>query len=256
MAYNLIIDQGNSRAKVAVFSGHEPVQHWQFTHLTADDIDNIAKRYLIEAAIYCSVATYGEEVIVALRKIASRVYELTSMLPLPIAIDYSTPVTLGRDRIAAAAGAAALYPGRKILVVDAGTAITYDLVSADGHFVGGSIAPGLWMRGQSLHKLTKRLPEVDTENQPENLTVWGDSTQSAIRNGVMRGVAAEVIYHAEMAGDNTLTLLTGGDAPTIAVLVSPETSQPAGPRLKSELAVEPDLVSKGLNSILLYNEAD
>ncbi len=256
MAYNLIIDQGNSRAKVAVFSGNELVKQWHFSHLTADDIDSIAKRYPIEAAMYCSVATYGEEIIVAMRKIARRVYELTSMLPLPIAIDYSTPVTLGRDRIAAAAGAAAIYPGRKVLVIDAGTAITYDLVSADGHFIGGSIAPGLWMRGHSLHKLTKRLPEVDTETNPENLTVWADSTQSAIRNGVMRGVAAEVIYHAAMAGDDTLTLLTGGDAPTIAAIVSPETSLPAGPKLMSELIVDSDLVSKGLNSILLYNEAD
>lgn len=256
MAYNLIIDQGNSRAKVAVFRQRELIEQWHFNPLTAADIDLIARRYPVESAIYCSVACHGEEIIVAMRKTAKRVYELTSMLPLPITLDYATPVTLGRDRIAAAAGAASLYPGKKVLVVDAGTAVTYDLVSADGHFVGGSIAPGLWMRTRSLHMLTKRLPEVDAENNPEQLPVWADSTTDAIRNGVMRGVAAEIIYHARMAGSDAITVLTGGDATTIARIIDPESKLPEGPKISSEFIVDPDIVTKGLNSILLYNEPD
>ncbi|WP_290053157.1 type III pantothenate kinase, partial [uncultured Muribaculum sp.] len=181
MAYNLIIDQGNSRAKVAIFDKWQIVKQWQFYQLTTSDIDTITRSYPIEAAIYCSVATYGEEIIVSLRKTAKRVYELTSMLPLPITVDYATPATLGRDRIAAAAGAAALFPGQKVLVVDAGTAVTYDLVTQNAHFAGGSIAPGLWMRSHSLHTMTKRLPEVDAENNPENLPLWATSTTDAIR---------------------------------------------------------------------------
>lgn len=256
MAYNLIIDQGNSRAKVAVFRQRELIEQWYFNPLTAADIDLIARRYPVESAIYCSVACHGEEIIVALRKTANRVYELTSMLPLPIKLDYSTPVTLGRDRIAAAAGAADLYPGRKVLVVDAGTAVTYDLLSPDSHFIGGSIAPGLWMRARSLHMLTKRLPEVDAENNPQQLPRWADTTTDAIRNGVMRGVAAEIIYHAAMAGDDVITVLTGGDASTIARIIDPESDLPTGPKLNSEFIVDPDIVTKGLNSILLYNEPD
>lgn len=256
MAYNLIIDQGNSRAKVAVFRQRELIEQWYFNQLAAADIDLIARRYPVESAIYCSVACHGEEIIVALRKTAKRVYELTSMLPLPIKLDYSTPVTLGRDRIAAAAGAAGLYPGRKVLVVDAGTAVTYDLLSPDSHFIGGSIAPGLWMRARSLHLLTKRLPEVDAENNPQQLPRWADTTTDAIRNGVMRGVAAEIIYHAAMAGDDVITVLTGGDASTIARIIDPESDLPTGPKLNSEFIVDPDIVTKGLNSILLYNEPD
>lgn len=254
MAYNLIIDQGNSRAKVAVFQQRELVEQWCFSPLTAADLTNVALRYPIEAAIYCSVASYGEEAVVALRKIARRVYELTSLLPLPITVGYATPASLGRDRIAAAAGAATVFPGRKVLIVDAGTAVTYDLVTADAHFVGGSIAPGLWMRARALHMLTKRLPEVDAESNPETLPVWADNTTDAIKNGVMRGVAAEIIYNAQMAGDDTLTLLTGGDACTLSHIIDPAADTPHGPKLNSEFIVDPDIVTKGLNSILLYNE--
>lgn len=256
MAYNLIIDQGNSRAKVAIFDKWQIVKQWQFNQLTTSDIDTITRSYPIEAAIYCSVATYGEEIIVSLRKTAKRVYELTSMLPLPITVDYATPATLGRDRIAAAAGAAALFPGQKVLVVDAGTAVTYDLVTQNAHFAGGSIAPGLWMRSHSLHTMTKRLPEVDAENNPENLPLWATSTTDAIRNGVMRGIAAEIIYHAEMAGSDTFVIITGGDADTISKIIDTTSESPSGPRLKTGFEVDPDLVTKGLNSILLYNEPD
>lgn len=254
MAYNLIIDQGNSRAKVAVFGNGQIVGQWLFDKLAAADIDTIARNYTIEAAIYCSVASYGEEIIVSLRKTAKRVYELTSLLPLPITVGYTTPATLGRDRIAAAAGAAAVYPGRKVLVVDAGTAVTYDLVTPDACFAGGSIAPGLWMRAQALHTMTRRLPEVDAENAPETLPLWADSTTDAIRNGVMRGIAAEIIYHAQMAGPDTFTVLTGGDADIIGRIIDPATDSPDGPRLKTPFTIDHDLVTKGLNSILLYNE--
>ena len=254
MACNLIIDQGNSRAKVAVFDKRQIVSQWQFNRLTSSDIETIARSYTIEAAIYCSVATYGEEIIVSLRKTAKRVYELTSLLPLPITVDYSTPATLGRDRIAAAAGAAALFPGQKVLVVDAGTAVTYDLVTQDARFAGGSIAPGLWMRAHALHTMTKRLPEVDAENAPEKLPVWADSTTEAIRNGVMRGIAAEIIYHAQLAGADTFTVITGGDADTVGKIIDPASDLPTGPRLETGFTIDHDLVTKGLNSILLYNE--
>ncbi|MCM1021721.1 MAG: type III pantothenate kinase [Muribaculum sp.] len=256
MAYNLIIDQGNSRAKVAVFQQREMVEQFYFNQLTAVDVTAIARRYPLTAAIYCSVANYGEEIMVALRKIATRVYELTSMLPLPISVGYATPASLGRDRMAAAAGAVAIFPGRKVLVVDAGTAVTYDMITAEGHFIGGSIAPGLWMRARALNTMTKRLPEVEAETNPDNLPMWADSTIQAIRNGVMRGVASEIIYHAEMAGPDTITILTGGDAHVLSRIIDPNAELPLGPKLKTEFIVDPDIVTKGLNSILLYNEPD
>lgn len=136
MGYNLVIDQGNSTAKIALFEGDRIVEFHRHERLLPGHLDEIKGDRHIDAAIYCSVTHHGEDIVVSLRAIADKVYELTSMLPLPLAIGYTTPTTLGRDRIAAVAGAQAIYPGKSVLVVDAGTAITYDRLTADGEFSG------------------------------------------------------------------------------------------------------------------------
>ena len=135
MSYNLVIDQGNSTAKIAVFEGDSLVEQWRCEDLLPEVLRRVAVSAPIEAAIYCSVTHHSENIIVTLREIAGKVYELTSLLPLPITIGYATPSSLGRDRIAAVAGARAMLPGRTVLVVDAGTAITYDVLQPDGNFL-------------------------------------------------------------------------------------------------------------------------
>lgn len=241
MGYNLVIDQGNSTAKVAVFDGRQIVERRRYETLTEDVIRRLSSRYPIGSAIYCSVATHGENIIVALRSIASKVYELTSLLPLPVKIAYTTPSTLGRDRIAAVAGARSLYPDEEVLVVDAGTAVTYDLLKADGTFAGGNIAPGLWMRAEALHQMTRRLPSVDVESHGD-VEMWGTDTEDAIRSGVVRGVVGEIEYYRSKLSPGAKVLLTGGDSARIA------------PLLDSPAQIEESLVLIGLNSILLYNE--
>ncbi len=242
MGYNLSIDQGNSAAKVALFDGHELIETWRCDNtLNANIIGDIIANREIDAAIYCAVAGHGEESIVTLRGIAKRVYELTSLLPLPISVDYASPSTLGRDRIAAAVGAWTQHRDKDILVVDAGTAITYDLVSADGHFIGGNIAPGLWMRAEALHRMTDRLPLVDVES-PGDVPLWGSDTQCAILSGVVRGAVGELTYYHSLLPAGAKVILTGGDAMRLASLVD------------FEVETDPLLVNKGLNSILLYNE--
>lgn len=245
MGYNLVIDQGNSTAKVAVYPAGDTVaaEEWRFDTITPEAVREITERYDIDAAIYCSVTFHGENIMATLRQDVKRLYELTSFLPLPVAIDYANPSLLGRDRIAAVAGAYAAHPGRCILVVDAGTAVTYDVLTPDGHFLGGNIAPGLWLRAESLHSHTSRLPMVDVESSGDSEPrLWGNTTESAIESGVVRGVAAEIAYYRAHLGDDTLVMLTGGDAMRIAPLVEPP------------LEVVPDLVRNGLNSILQYNE--
>lgn len=241
MGYNLVIDQGNSAAKVAVFSDKELVDHWRYETLTESDLRRVAHSFAIDSAIYCSVANHGEDVIVVLRSMVEKVYELTSLLPLPVKVAYTTPSTLGRDRLAAVSGARMKFPSRDMLVVDAGTAVTYDVLYADGTFAGGNIAPGLWMRAEALHQMTKRLPLVDVESHGE-VAMWGTDTEDAIRSGVVRGVAGEVGYYRSLLSPEAGVVLTGGDASRIA------------PLLDFPVTVDETLVLTGLNSILLYNE--
>ena len=120
-------------------------------------VSNFVKGYRIEAAIYCSVKrAYDKQLQEWLQAHTTKAICFDEKTLLPITIGYRTPHTLGYDRIAAAVGAQSLFPQQNILIIDAGTAITYDLLSADGTFAGGNIAPGADLRLQSLHEHTGR----------------------------------------------------------------------------------------------------
>lgn len=239
MCIYLTIDQGNSAAKVALWVGDTMAHHSSVTELTAEVIDEIVDRYKPAAAIYCSVADKGDSIIAELRSREISVLELTHATTLPISIDYRTPATLGRDRIAAAVGAWGLFPGRDLLVADLGTAITYDVVKADGHYIGGNIAPGVKMRLEALNHFTARLPLVACNGETP---LWGDTTDSALRSGAVMGVIGELTYYRSQLSDDAITVLTGGDSELIAEKTDFETF------------THKHLVSEGLNRILRYNE--
>lgn len=239
MSLNLTIDQGNSAAKVTLWEGDEMRSHALVRDLTDEAVDAIARDFSPAAAIYCTVADKGDGVIRRLESRGVRVMELTASTPLPIAVDYRTPGTLGRDRVAAAVGAWALAPGRDLLIADLGTAVTYDVVTADGRYIGGNIAPGLRMRLEALNRFTARLPLVDCEG---DTPLWGYSTDSALRSGAVIGVIGELTYYRRQLPDGAMAILTGGDSELI------------GPGLGFEAVTRPHLVSEGLNRILRYNE--
>lgn len=167
--------------------------------------------------------------------------------PVPVRNAYATPHTLGADRLAAAVAAASLRPGRPVLVLDAGTALKLDLVTADGTYHGGSIAPGLRMRLQALHTFTGRLPMIELPPVGEPVQLIGDSTASCLLSGVLRGTAAEVrglVAEYEHRYPSLGLLLTGGDASYLAAALAP---------LGSRIFVVPELVLLGLDKILRYN---
>ena len=151
---------------------------------------------------------------------------------------------MGADRLAAVAEAYALQPGHNLLVIDAGTAITYDLVTSDGVYLGGNISPGINMRFKALNLLTGKLPLVEKEG--ERLAI-GNTTETAIREGVLQGVDKEIEgYIREYAQKypNLLVFLTGGDTFLLEN------------RVKNRTFADNLLVIKGLNRILkLNNEA-
>lgn len=236
----LTIDQGNSSAKIALWEGPELIDEETFQRrLQRCDLENILSRFAPRKALCCSVTGNGREMVRWLSDRGVDARELSSDLPMPLTIGYQTPSTLGPDRIAAAVGAWSLFPGQNSLVVDMGTAVTYDVVTADGVFSGGNIAPGVGMRLRALRSFTARLPEVNGYGETP---LFGFDTMTAMRSGAVRGVVAEVQYYRSLLPEGTRTVLTGGWSRCVASLLGFET------------AVEPCLVTKGLLSILLYNE--
>ena len=166
---------------------------------------------------------------------------MSAKLRMPFSIAYRTPDTLGPDRLAAVAEACMQQPGRDLLVIDSGTAITYDLVTADGLYVGGDISPGIGMRLKALHHYTGKLPLVDKEGDRVSV---GDTTETAIREGVLQGVDYEIdgyIRAYALKYPELLVFLTGGNAFLL------------DNRLKNRTFADNLLVVKGLNRILKLN---
>jgi type III pantothenate kinase len=244
MAYNLTIDQGNTAAKLALWTVDgvaQCIKEYTYRHLTVADINNLCAARHIDTAIYCCVSDRNEAVLAALRMGCGQVIELTVNTPMPISIDYQTPHTLGVDRLAAAVGAHAMVgnTGRDILVADIGTAITYDVVTADNCYRGGNIAPGIFMRLKALNCFTARLPQIEPEEG--DCPMWGYDTETALRSGAINGVVAELEYYHSQLGENAVAVLTGGGADLVR------------DRLSFNPIVVPNLVNLGLNSIIHCN---
>jgi len=239
---NLCIDVGNTRIKVAAFS-----QTGELLELAVHDnwpqeaLVTMIEKYNCQAGIVSSVRENAQEQANLLQTYLQKVCLLTADLPTPIQNQYKTPKTLGKDRLAAVVGATKLLPQKNVLVVDAGTCITYDFVTAANVYHGGSILPGIDMRFKSMHHFTAKLPLV----QRTTLTHFiGNTTQTALQTGVLFGVLHELRgfrqqYEAQF-GDIAV-IVTGGDASYFES------------QLKSEIFAQPNLVLIGLNQILNYN---
>lgn len=240
---NLIIDIGNTAAKLAIFDAGQLVEVVHTDNLTLAGLAPLVGRYgnAIVSAVVSTVIDLSSEASARLSRLPFACLHIDSSTALPVTNLYETPATLGNDRIAAVVGANAQAPGRDILVIDSGTCITYDFVDAGGHFVGGNISPGIAMRFRALNTFTSRLPLVEARGRMPDT---GKDTDTAIRLGVMRGVEYEVngyvsAYAAKYPG--LLVFLTGGDAFSFEV------------QSKSEIFADKFLVLKGLNRILEYN---
>ena len=166
-----------------------------------------------------------------------------------------SPGTLGADRIAAALGAAELFPGKDCLIFDFGTAITVDLVTSDRRFMGGNISPGLSLRLRALHEHTGRLPLV-SPSAP--VRMYGRNTAEAISNGVVLGIMFEVEKYIEN-NPQCRIIFTGGDSlffakkPQCRIIFTGGDSLFFAKKLKSPIFVTFNLVLKGLFKIAQLN---
>jgi type III pantothenate kinase len=236
---NLVIDVGNTAVKLGVVENNLLVDKLVDGTATLDEGRAfVARHSALPRAIVSSVRGKDDAPVRTLLGMAPQALALSPATPLPIRNLYATPATLGNDRIAAAVGANFLFPRQNVLVVDAGTAITYDVVSEQGEYRGGNISPGIALRFRALHAFTECLPLCErTDNYPD----VGSDTRSAVTAGVLNGVAYEVKANVEqftLKYPNLKVIFTGGDANFLAK------------RVKKTIFVYDDLVLIGLNRIL------
>ncbi|PSR09292.1 MAG: pantothenate kinase [Bacteroidetes bacterium] len=239
--HNLVIDIGNTRVKYGLFSSGVLVDKVVVDQLSLSDILQLATNHRVENIIYSSVSNWLAAPEAAILQNRYRIMELAATTPLPITLGYTTPATLGKDRLAAVVGAWSCYPGQDCLVVDAGTCITTDFLRADGHYLGGNIAPGIRLRLRAMHEFTARLPLVEPGTWTQN---WGTSTTTALQNGGWLGAALEIealAVRQQREWPDLKVLITGGDAEILAK------------RIEYKIFVHSNLVLLGLNKILTYN---
>lgn len=248
---NLCIDQGNSRTKVALMTDEGKIlKHLIYKSFSSADVERLFDLYDITDSIISSVVDIEAAVVNTLHRRSQHFVLFDHMTPVPIVNRYDTPQTLGQDRLAAAVGAKTLCPDENLLIIDAGSAITYDFVSAEGEYMGGNIAPGIKMRFTMLQRMTKKLPMVEAEEN-ELIPLFGANTRDAIAAGVIRGVAYEVKGYMRTLKEKMphyQTFLTGGHAPYILNNVRSSRNE------KREIRFEKHLVLIGLNNILVYNK--
>jgi type III pantothenate kinase len=242
---NLCIDIGNSRTKAALFQGDEMVSNFVFRD-SEQIFELFEKKYIaqqVENCILSSTAQIGDDLIEKIKARVPNFIEFSHNTAIPVTNLYKTPETLGKDRLAAVVAANFLQPYADNLVVDAGTAITFDFIDKDKNYCGGTISLGLQTRFRALHEFTGRLPLVEVAEN-EEVPFFGYNTQTAIAAGVLNGVIFEIDNYINVLKEknpNISVFLTGGDAFFLAN------------RLKNRTFAENFLVLIGLNRIINHN---
>jgi type III pantothenate kinase len=238
---NIAIDRGNSTIKIGVFDKGNLIAD----DCILNDINKIIEFIEIfqpDYAIISSVVKNDEFIIKNLiESLVKKVVILDHLTSLPFNNNYKTPETLGKDRLAAVASAQGLFPEENVLIIDAGTAITYDLLIQGSNYLGGDISPGLEMRLKALNSFTSKLPLVQKN---KNISFPGGNTHDAIASGSLNGMIFEIEGYRNFCKEkygSVKTIITGGDADFLVE------------KLKKPIFVDRNLVLKGLNRIMENN---
>ena len=238
----LVIDIGNTLTKAAIFDKNEIIEKRVFEDKNFDElIYFIRGKTEIDSAILSAVRTYKSSLKSFLKE-RFMFIELDENTDLPITDSYKTPKTLGKDRLAAAIGGKLYYSEKDVLVISAGTCITYDFITKENEYLGGGISPGLKMRLKALNIFTSNLPHIELNESYDGLI--GQTTEESILSGVINGVVSEIegiskLYKDKYPGFKII--LTGGDHKFL------------DKKLKNRIFAVPDLVLTGLNIILDHN---
>lgn len=236
---NLIIDVGNTLVKLAVFE--QQIIQYKKVCIKKDFLsvlNEVAELYPdITNTMLAMVGTLTEHQLAQVEKLYT-VSVLSNETKVPFQNKYTTPKTLGVDRIALVSAAAAKYPNKDVLIIDSGSCITYDFINNKNEYFGGAISPGISMRYSSLNTFTVKLPLLDV-SLPKKLI--GDTTAASIHSGIVNGVLYEIdgFISSYKANYSDLTIiLTGGDAHFLR------------DRLKNDIFANSNFLLEGLNYIL------
>ena len=214
----LLIDNSNSFTKFALASRKElgPVRRLVTSELDASSIHRALRGWRFEAVVLCSVVPMKGEIIARTLDDWPLV-SVGARTKLGVGIDYPKPQSIGADRLANAAAAPHFY-GAPVVVVDFGTAVTFDIIDRQKKYVGGVIAPGLEAMTDYLHQRTALLPKIALYEPP---SVIGKSTKHAMLAGAVfgyRGLVREILaeIRAELGTRRLKVVATGGYADLIA----------------------------------------
>ena len=244
----LSIDIGNTRIKIAAMEAGEILHRWE---LLLEEMEAQLPVLLRKVGFFPEKVGWisvGQDLAIAEWSTWENWEPTIQFYPMdrdtqwPIPHEYGTPETLGPDRIVAIIGAQTLVKDQPILVIDAGTAITYDCARADGTYLGGAIGPGLQMRFRALHEFTARLPLI---SRTQEAPLIGKSTEESIQSGVIQAMTAEIFEminrYREQMGEDMVVFLTGGDGPFFEK------------RLKNINIATSSIIHRGIYHILLHS---
>ena len=240
---NLVIDIGNTNGKVAVFENDTLIEKKVFIKIDLFEVlKEIKKKFQINRTILSTVVKLTDKEREGIKKIVPFL-EISPKTKVPFKNLYQTPKTLGIDRIALISRAVKQFPNRNVLVVDAGSCITYDFVNDKSEYLGGSISPGISMRFNAMHQFTSKLPLLEKENMKDFI---GKSTKESMQTGVIFGILNEIegfVDKYEKKYRYLTVVLTGGDTKFLSK------------QLKSSIFANQNFLLEGLNNLLIFNQS-
>lgn len=235
----ITIDIGNTRAKFAIFEGVRMVETNVFSIEDRELEKIICSHPDIRRGILSTVSGHVDEIVEQSKNIDLTI--LTPDLKLPFTIGVKNPQEVGADLLAAAAAAIDRFKGENVLIIDAGSCITYQILTKEGVFVGGAISPGAKLRLKAMCEYTVLLPLVNAKHSPD---LVGNDTISCIQSGVINGIKAELsglIDRYSEIYENLIIFIGGGDNNFL------------DKKLENRIFADPNLVMNGLRVILDYN---
>lgn len=241
---NLVVDVGNTLLKMAVFQEGRMLMKVSVPSLEfKQHFFELESNYSIKHCLVSSVGRLNPDYLDLLQRHISCLF-LDQDTSVPFKNKYATPKTLGVDRIALVCAAVNQYPNKNVLIIDAGTCITYDFITEENEYLGGGISPGLQMRYKSMHNQTASLPLLEME-EPQSLI--GNTTNSSMHVGVVLGIVNEIdgfVKEYQTIYKDLTVILTGGDGKILCK------------RLKSGIFANSNFLLEGLNFILEYNTSE